>query len=156
MKKRLGKKSLRYIERQRKKGVPARQIVRELGISDRYVRKIWARFRRSGTVLPQNGAGRPGMGMDPGDVRAVLDAYSQMPSGAERLALRMRAAGRQISYYSVYGIMKAEGITGSSPGRSRQLKWLRYERMYSNAMWHTDWHEMRDPRLKKLNLAGVS
>ena len=92
--KRLGKKSLRYIERQRKKGVPARQIARELGISDRYVGKIWARFRSSGTVLPQNGAGRPGMGMDPGDVRAVLDAYSQMPSGAERLALRMRAAGR--------------------------------------------------------------
>ncbi len=39
------------------------------------------------------------------------------------------------------------------PGRP---KWLRYERMYSNAMWHVDWHETRDPRLERLNLAGVS
>ncbi len=115
----------------------ARQIARELGISDRYVRKIWARFRSSGTILPRSGAGRPGVDTDPGDVKAVLDAYTQMPSGAERLALRMRAAGRQTSYHAVYRIMKAEGITDSSPGRSRQLKWLRYERRYSNAMWHT-------------------
>ncbi len=112
--------------------MPARQIARELDISDRYVRKIWARFRSSGTVLPRSGAGRPGMDTDLGDVKAILDAYSRMPSGVERLALRMRAAGRQISYYTVYGIMKAEGITNSSPGRSRQPKWLRYERMYSN------------------------
>ena len=154
MRKKLEEKSLRYIERQRRKGVPATQIARELGISDRYVRKIWARFRSSGTALPQRKVGRPGRDADPVDVKAVLDAYSQMPSGAERLALRMRASGMQISYYTAYRIMKAEGITDSSPARPRQLKWLRYERMYSNAMWHTDWHEMKDPRLQKLNLVA--
>ena len=58
VRKKLEEKSLRYIERQRRKGVPATQIARELGISDRYVRKIWARFRISGTVLPQRKVGR--------------------------------------------------------------------------------------------------
>ena len=29
---------------------------------------------------------------------------------------------------------------------------MRYERLYSNAMWHTDWHIMKDPRMKGLNL----
>ncbi len=28
----------------------------------------------------------------------------------------------------------------------------KYERLYSNAMWHTDWHVMKDPRMKDLNL----
>ncbi len=154
VRKKLEEKSLRYIEKQRKKGVPAKQIARELGISDRYVRKIWARFRSSGTVLPRSGAGRPCMDTDPVDVEAVLDAYARMPSGVERLALRMRAAGRQISYHAVYRIMKVEGITDGSPARPRQLKWLRYERKYSNAMWHVDWHEMKDSRLEKLNLVA--
>ena len=29
---------------------------------------------------------------------------------------------------------------------------MRYERLYSNAMWHTDWHAMKDPRMKGLKL----
>lgn len=27
-------------------------------------------------------------------------------------------------------------------------KWIRYERDYSNSLWHTDWHQIDDPRWK--------
>ena len=48
--------------------------------------------------------------------------------------------------------MKANDLVTKSPGRSKQRKWVRYERIYSNAMWHTDWHAMRDQCMKEMNL----
>ncbi len=45
--------------------------------------------------------------------------------------------------------MKKNGTAGSSPAKS---EWVRYERKYSNAMWHVDWHTMKDERFKGLNL----
>ena len=46
--------------------------------------------------------------------------------------------------------MKSNGL--GRLAKSRKRKWVRYERLYSNAMWHTDWHVMKDPRMKDLNL----
>ena len=48
--------------------------------------------------------------------------------------------------------MKANDPVTKSPGRSKQRKWVRYEHVYSNAMWHTDWHAIKDQRTKEMNL----
>ena len=48
--------------------------------------------------------------------------------------------------------MESAGLTTDFPAKSRQRKWARYERLYSNAMWNTYWHAMKDPRMKGLNL----
>ncbi len=57
-----------------------------------------------------------------------------------------------ISYSSIYRIMKGNGLVTPSAAKSRKRKWVRYERGHSNFMWHTDWHIMKDPRFKGLNL----
>ncbi len=38
---------------QKKKGVPPKQMARELGISYGYVRKVWARLPNPSTILPR-------------------------------------------------------------------------------------------------------
>ena len=48
--------------------------------------------------------------------------------------------------------MKENGLVVSSAAKSKKRKWVRYERRHSNSMWHTDWHVMKDPRMKGLNL----
>ena len=48
--------------------------------------------------------------------------------------------------------MKSNGLVVNSPAMSRKRKWIRFECLHSNAMWHTDWHAMKDPRMKGLNL----
>lgn len=65
---------------------------------------------------------------------------------------RLRRAGYDISYRRVYTVLKSHGLVTASPAKSKQRKWVRYERLYSNAMWHTDWHVMKDTRMKGLNL----
>ena len=42
-------------------------------------------------------------------------------------------------------------MTERSPAKSKRRKWVRFERRYSNAMWHVDWHTIKDPRLRGLN-----
>ena len=44
--------------------------------------------------------------------------------------------------------MKSNGLVTASPAKSKWRKWVRYERLYSNAMWHTDWHAMKDARFE--------
>ena len=48
--------------------------------------------------------------------------------------------------------MESHDLVTASPAKSRQRRCVRYERIYSNAMWNTDWHVMKDPRMKGLNL----
>ena len=48
--------------------------------------------------------------------------------------------------------MRSKGPVVGSPAKSRRRRWVRCERLCSNAMWHTDWHMMKDPRMKDLNL----
>ena len=82
----------------------------------------------------------------------VLDTHRRWPDGVQLTVKRLRRAGCNIGYTKVYQILKSNGLVTASPAKSRQRKWVRYERLYSNAMWHTDWHTMKDPRMRGLNL----
>ena len=49
-------------------------------------------------------------------------------------------------------VMKSNDLIVDSPAKSKRRKGIRYERLYANAMWHTDWHIMKDPRMMDLSL----
>ncbi len=101
----------------------------------------------------QHPAGRPA-GPDPSDqeILAVLGIHGRKPEGVIRTAMRLLKEGHDISRHKAYKTMKSKGLVEDFPAKSRQRKWVGYERIYSNAMWHTDWHAMRDPRMKGMNL----
>ncbi len=85
--------------------------------------------------------GRPMIPITATQIRMVTEAYSKDPAGVVRIAKRLR----HDTYRAVYHIMKKNGTTVSPPA-----EWVRYERKYSNAMWH--WHVMKDERFRGLNL----
>ncbi len=78
--------------------------------------------------------GRPMIPITAAQIRMVTEAYHKDPAGVVRIAKRLRQ-NYNISYRAVYCIMKKNGTAGSSPAKS---EWVRYERKYSNAMWHVD------------------
>jgi len=86
-----------------------------------------------------------------GEVEAVLRLYAEQDVGVVRTARRARQE-LDISYGRVYRIMRENGMVSPSAARSGQRKWVRYERMYSNTLWHVDWHVMKDPRFRGLKL----
>ena len=81
----------------------------------------------------------------------VLAIHDSKQSGVLRTTRILRADGFNITYQAVYKILGDAGRI-KSPAKSKKRKWVRFERKYSNAMWYVDWHTMKDPRLRELNL----
>ena len=150
---RLTNKAIRYAVRQLEKGKDTKAVAEEINATQRHVQRLWAEFNGIGSIHVQQPAGRPA-DLPPSneEINMVLDVHGRKPEGVLRTARRLRKEGHDISYSRVYQIMKSNGLVVDSPAKSRRRKWVRYERLYSNAMWHTDWHVMKDPRMKDLNL----
>ena len=117
-----------------------------------HVQRLWAEYVKTGVEHQQRPAGRP---EDPvpsgGEINAVLGAYHRKPEGVIRTAKRLQKEGRNISRSKACLVTKSNGLVVDSPAKSKKRKWIRYERLYSDAMRHADWHAMKDPRMRALN-----
>ena len=52
-------RAIRYIVRQMKKGGRTRDVAEETGVTQRHVQRLWAEYRRTGTLPALGSAGRP-------------------------------------------------------------------------------------------------
>ena len=43
-------------------------------------------------------------------------------------------------------MMRDNGLASREPKKERRRKWVRYERTYSNSVWHTDYKQLDDGR----------
>ena len=153
VKKRLTEKSMGYAIRQRQKGKSASVIADELGVTSRHIRRLYQQHCMTGVLPVPKHPGRPSSPPPSREeVDLVMRAYESEHVGVLRITLAVKEINPDISYERVYRIMKENGLVTHSPAKSRKRKWVRYERKYSNAMWHTDWHIMKDPRFRGPNL----
>jgi len=51
-----------------------------------------------------------------------------------------------IPHNTIHKILKESGIAESHPQKSKRRNWVRFERTYSNSMWHTDYKQLADGR----------
>ena len=49
-----------------------------------------------------------------------------------------------IPYNTIRDMLKNEGVASAESKKSSKRKWVRYERTYSNSMWHTDYKQLSD------------
>ena len=153
MKQKLTDKSIRYIIRELKKGKSTKMLSEEINVTQRQVQRLQAEYLKTKTVHIQRPAGRPkSHGPSDEKIKTVLDAHHLKPDGVVRTANLLKGEGHNISYYHVYDIMKSNNLVVNSPAKSRKRKWILFERLHSNAMWHADLYTMKDPRMKGLNI----
>ena len=127
-----------------------RQIAESVGVSPRWVQKIWAKYRhqKSWKVLHAAPMGRPAAGL-PGrrEHSAVLTARYANEHGAMNLVEDIEArTGLHIPHSIIHKILTDEDLAEQQPRKKGQRKWVRYERRYSNSMWHTDYKLLDDGR----------
>ena len=77
-------------------------------------------------------------------VRRVLRARRKYRVGAT--AIRAILAIPGLSHHMVHRILEERGMVNRAGRRARRVPWVRYEREYSNSMWHTDWTLLPDGR----------
>ena len=141
---------VRYAIREYKKGRRTSDIAQEVRVTQRHVQRLLAEYGRTGRPHEFRRPGRRPVPITGREVDLVI-RQCRMRAGVQRTARALRAE-HAISYGRVYRIMKDAGRVVPSPARSGRRKWIRFERRYSNAMWHVDWHGMKDPRFRGLNL----
>ena len=68
--------------------------------------------------------------------------------GARKLHAILKKKGFSVSLRKISQVLVKEGFQKPNLQRRKPRKYKRYEWPISNLMWHTDWHEMKDARLK--------
>jgi putative transposase len=65
----------------------------------------------------------------------------QHPLNAVTLEKILAEQDIHIGHNRIHRILKDEGLVKDEPHKQRRRTWIRYERRYSNSLWHADWFE---------------
>jgi putative transposase len=145
----LDENKIRYIIRARERGDGAFDIARSLSVSKRRVEQVYSYYRKNGMPPILCRAGRKSVPIRDDEIRIVLSAHERYRVGALYLKRRIEDEhGIHINHDRIQRVLRMNGLSSESPGRWIRRKWVRYERAYSNSLWHVDWYEMKDPRWK--------
>src|SRR5207247_291978 len=118
-----------------------RIIAERMGVSSVWVKKIWRRYRVEGKIPELRKPGRrPSGGVSELDRETIIAARKKYRASATVLERIIDAVyGVHIPHNRIHGVLKAMGLARDDPKKQVRKKWVRYERRYSNSLWHTDW-----------------
>lgn len=148
--KKLDKSKVNWIIQEKRKGAKTnKQIADSMGVSVIWIKKLWSRYRNCmGPITYPAKMGRPENGL-PGrrEHSAVLSVRGKHRKGAVRAEQAIKQdVGIHITHNTIHQIMRDNDLADKQPKKSQQRKWVRYERTYSNSMWHTDYKQLDDGR----------
>ncbi len=146
----LDQKKLSWIIRQKRLGeMTTSDIARIAELSVQYVKSLWAQYRLvEKPVLHKRTAGRHADSL-PGrrEESAVIEAFYKYRVGTRHLAPYIsRDSEINISYRKLRYVMASLGLSQEEIRKKNRRKWVRYEREFTNSMWHTDWYQIKDKR----------
>lgn len=143
--KKIDESEMWWIIREKTKGTRNRVIAESMGVSTRWVQKIWARYKRNGRKITYPKNGRPFRAPPTRqEISAILSARAGRRRGAVALEARVRTeTGIHIPHNAIHRTLKDMNLTGKAD-KGRKKKWIRYEREYSNSLWHTDYKMLPD------------
>ena len=145
----LDERKVRYIVRARERGESCGDIALHLSVSRRRVEQLCALYKTKGAIPSLGRGGRKNVPISAEERRIVLAAYGRYMVNAVYLKGMIEAdCGVHINHDRIHQVLKMSGFVTPSRKRWIRRKWVRYEREYSNSLWHVDWHEVKDPRWK--------
>lgn len=129
-----------WIVRQKENGMTNPAIASSMGISVRRVQELWSAYRTTGAIPELKRPGRKRVNASSEESRVVAEAYSKHRAGAVVLERVIEVNyATHIPHNRIHRVMRSMGLARDEPKKQRRRKWVRYERRYSNSMWHTDW-----------------
>ncbi len=146
--KKLDQSKVEWIIQEKRKNSRNKEIAASMGVSVRWVQKLWKRYRDKDRIAYPAPMGRPKK-CAPGrrDHSAVLSAASTAVHGAASLERIIKSlTGIHIPHNVLHRILKDADFADTQPRKSQRRKWIRYEREHSNSMWHTDYKQLDDGR----------
>ena len=128
------------IREKEKRQLTNRTIAERMGISSVWVKKLWRRYRDDGVVPELKKPGRRHVEASDDEKRIIQEAHSKYEVNALTLEQVIQLEyGKHIPHNRIHKVMKSLGLAKDESRKHGRKKWIRYERKYSNSLWHTDW-----------------
>ncbi|HVC27257.1 MAG TPA: IS481 family transposase, partial [Nitrososphaerales archaeon] len=129
-----------WIVAQKETGAPSSEIARAMDVSERRVQRLWSVHRATGEVPALKRPGRKRVETTDQERDLVLRAHAKYRVNALTLERAIEVDyGTHIPHNRIHAVLKGMGLARDEPRKQVRKKWIRYERKYSNSMWHTDW-----------------
>ncbi len=129
------------IREKEKRQLTNRVIAERMGVSQIWVRKLWRRYRIEQKIPELGRPGRkPGPGISEEERTIILKAREEYKVCAfilERVIDVIYSV--HIPHNRIHEVLKGTGLARDEPKKQKQRKWVKYERKYSNSLWHVDW-----------------
>ena len=129
-----------WIIRQKESGALNSEIARAMDVSERRVQSLWSVYRATGEVPSLKRPGRKRVEASDKEKQIIGEAYARYEVNALTLERAIEADyGTHIPHNRIHAVLKSMGLARDEPRKQVRKKWIRYERKYSNSLWHTDW-----------------
>ena len=147
--KKLNQKKIKWIVREMdKEQRSVYRIAKTMDISPQWAREIHRIYHQTGEYPFPQKPGRKPQPISNSDKMHVLEARKNHPlSGAIALEKILDFQGIHIPHNRIHRILKEEGLAVDEPRKQRRRKWIRYERRFSNSLWHADWFEQQQDQI---------
>jgi putative transposase len=147
--KKLNKKKVKWVVREMDKGERSvYRIAKTMDITPQWAREIHRTYHETGEYPFPSKPGRRPRPVSMEEKRIVLETRKQHPlSGAVALEKILDSKVMHIGHNRIHRILKEEGLARDEPRKQRRRKWIRYQRRYSNSLWHADWFEKQQDQI---------
>jgi transposase InsO family protein len=111
-------------------------------ITTRYVNYIYKKYRDNGEYTIGKRKHRE---LNSKDIETVKKIRYEYPmSGPERIRKYLKRKGIIIAKNNIYRILLSLNMVDNSNNKTKQRKYIKYERKHSNSLWHMDWTKYSD------------
>jgi putative transposase len=117
------------------------RIAKTQNITPRWARELHNQFHTLHQYPYPNKPGRKPKPVTNTEKQIVLEIRKQHPLAAVTLEKILAEQGIYIGHNRIHQILKQEGLAKDEPHKQRRRTWVRYERRFSNSLWHADWFE---------------
>lgn len=135
----LNQRKIRWVVKQWDLGMLSHyQIAKQQKITVQHAQRVAYKYK--GVLQPKLlNPGRQPAKISKQQVALVKRLFAKQPFGAVNMEKILSFDGKHIPHNRIHKIMKQEGLAITQPNKSRRRKWIRYERRFSNSLWHIDW-----------------
>jgi putative transposase len=146
--KKLNQQKIRWIIDQIDKGKKSTyKIAKTQQITPRWARELHQRFHKIHRYPYPKKPGRKTRPISKEEKKIVLETRQKHPLNAVTIEKILNEQGINIGHNRIHKILKQEGLAKDEPHKQRRRKWVRYERRYSNSLWHADWFEQKHEQI---------
>lgn len=138
----LNQKKIRWIIKEiDKEELSTYRIAKTQNITPRWARELHSQFHTLYQYPYPKKPGRKPKPVTNTEKQIILEIRKQHPLAAVTLEKILDEQGIHIGHNRIHKILKNEGLAKDEPHKQRRRTWVRYERRYSNSLWHADWFE---------------